>query len=76
MTAQSTTTTPQREIIRLGLQNHIQSWKVALWPRCYSRNPVSLVAFIREHCMQACTIATLNNLPKCSLTIDDIISAG
>ena len=55
-----------------------------------SRNPVSLVAFIREHptdsdfqlvdeqeeCMQACTIAALNNLPKCPKTIDDIISAA
>ena len=59
-------------------------------PDAMSRNPVSLVAFIRGHptdsdfhlveeqeeCMQACTIAALNNLPKCSITIDDIISAG
>ena len=35
----SSITNPQlqnlREIIRLGLQNHIQSWKMAPWPRCY-----------------------------------------
>ena len=59
-------------------------------PDAMSRNPVSLVAFIRGHptdsdfhlvdeqeeCMRACTVAALNNLPKCLITIDDIISAG